>query len=141
MRHSVGVQRSLIREEFVMRAMVRVALLGAVIVGALAGVGRSAPGAEAAGPGTWTYAASLPVQLAEHEATLLRNGDVLVTGGAAGAVWSDDVYVYDRSSNSGRRRPQCSARACYTRRHYCAMGGFSCPGAGYQTARRRPEIR
>ena len=64
-----------------MQRLIRAGVLLAVIVGALAGVGRSAPGAEAAGPGTWTYAADMPEAFATKSGVLLRDGSVLYAAG------------------------------------------------------------
>lgn len=75
------------------------AILLATILGALPT--GTVPTTNAAGPGTWSPAADMPLPRKEHESTLLPNGKVLITGGGdAAPPYSWETAIYTRSTNS-----------------------------------------
>lgn len=73
------------------------------------------------GAGSWTAKTSLPATRANHTATLLPSGKVLVTGGLNGSVnsaasYSANCYLYDPAGNSWTQK----ASMAYSRAYHTA---------------------
>ena len=102
------------------------ALLALALVAAGAVVGSRLLERPAPVLGSWTATGAMINEHAVHTATLLRDGTVLVAGGATDGEALANAELYDPASGIWTATRKMSAeRGTSTRRHRCPMAGCS----------------